>query len=260
MAASPRQSRSSPQRPRQPLPLLDPKRRRRTADEVALGCPAEQAQREAPRCLQCPKPPASKPGPAHRHQAPHPPPPVRRLGGSACCHERAEPVAGRLRPGLPARAVLRERVRRGEEAGSGGDRAARAFCGRPRTAADEGAGSQLPRADRQAGGAGGQRAGIADRRLRPGAAQRPRDGARGAAQAGRRDGQRHSELPPAAGNPRAGGRAAAKHGRRVRARLPRGQDGGPRGPVRGRLRGDFHRHRGRAAVSAVHSRPEPDRR
>lgn len=65
MAASPLKYKPNPKLPRQPLPLLDPERRRRTADEVALGYSAEQAQLEAQRCLQCQKPACVEACPLH---------------------------------------------------------------------------------------------------------------------------------------------------------------------------------------------------
>jgi glutamate synthase (NADPH/NADH) small chain len=65
MAASPPKYKPNPKLPRQPLPLLDPERRRRTADEVALGYTAEQAQLEAQRCLQCQKPVCVEACPLH---------------------------------------------------------------------------------------------------------------------------------------------------------------------------------------------------
>ncbi|MCX7603997.1 MAG: NADPH-dependent glutamate synthase [Bryobacteraceae bacterium] len=65
MPASPPKYKPNPKAPRQPLPLLDPERRRRTADEVALGYTAEQAQMEAQRCLQCQKPVCVEACPLH---------------------------------------------------------------------------------------------------------------------------------------------------------------------------------------------------
>lgn len=65
MPASPPKYKPNPKLPRQPLPLLDPERRRRTADEVALGYTAEQAQLEAQRCLQCQKPACVEACPLH---------------------------------------------------------------------------------------------------------------------------------------------------------------------------------------------------
>lgn len=56
MAAEPLKYKPNPKLPRQALPLLDPEKRRSTAEEVALGFAAEQAQAEALRCLQCQKP------------------------------------------------------------------------------------------------------------------------------------------------------------------------------------------------------------
>ncbi|GIU75478.1 MAG: glutamate synthase (NADPH), homotetrameric [Bryobacteraceae bacterium] len=65
MPAPPPKHKPNPKLPRQPLPLLDPERRRRTADEVALGYTAEQAQLEAQRCLQCQKPVCAEACPLH---------------------------------------------------------------------------------------------------------------------------------------------------------------------------------------------------
>lgn len=65
MPAPPPKHKPNPKLPRQPLPLLDPERRRRTADEVALGYTAEQAQLEAQRCLQCQKPVCVEACPLH---------------------------------------------------------------------------------------------------------------------------------------------------------------------------------------------------
>ncbi len=65
MAAPPLKYKPNPKLPRQALPLLDPERRRRTADEVALGFTTEQAQAEALRCLQCQKPACVEACPLH---------------------------------------------------------------------------------------------------------------------------------------------------------------------------------------------------
>lgn len=65
MAAEPPKYKPNPKLPRQALPLLDPDKRRRAADEVALGFTAEQAQAEAMRCLQCQKPVCVEACPLH---------------------------------------------------------------------------------------------------------------------------------------------------------------------------------------------------
>ncbi len=65
MAAEPPRYKPNPKLPRQALPLLDPDKRRRAADEVALGFSAEQAQAEAMRCLQCRKPVCVEACPLH---------------------------------------------------------------------------------------------------------------------------------------------------------------------------------------------------
>jgi len=65
MASAPPKYKPNPKLPRQPLPLLDPERRRRTADEVALGYTPEQAQLEAQRCLQCQRPACVEACPLH---------------------------------------------------------------------------------------------------------------------------------------------------------------------------------------------------
>lgn len=65
MAAEPPKHKPNPKLPRQALPLLDPGKRRRTADEVALGFTEEQAQTEAMRCLQCQKPVCVEACPLH---------------------------------------------------------------------------------------------------------------------------------------------------------------------------------------------------
>lgn len=65
MAGEPPKYKPNPKLPRQALPLLDPNKRRRTADEVALGFTEEQAQTEALRCLQCQKPVCVEACPLH---------------------------------------------------------------------------------------------------------------------------------------------------------------------------------------------------
>ena len=163
---------------------------------------------------------------AYRREEVHPAAGGRRRARGGGCDQRAEPVSGRVRKGVPARVVLRRRVSDREEVRAGGDRLAGAICGRPRApGGDRDDARRRAATDGQESRAGGERPGVADCGLRPGAQELSRDGVRGAAPAGGRAGLRHSELPAAARDPARGDYAARKHGRRIRHQLHRGQDG-----------------------------------